>query len=121
MAKSEETIATPRRMTSIARSINRNVLLRLFSVILLLNFLFLLFGIGIWIYTTENAKLEQAWQLALDRQFEWDSAAGDFFDKLETLTYRFGLPGERPFQVHVGLFPPDNVRALNVLLVIEFL
>ena len=107
-------------MTSIARSINRNVLLRLFSVILLLNFLFLLFGIGIWIYTTENAKLEQAWQLALDRQFEWDSAAGDFFDKLETLTYRFGLPGERPFQVHVGLFLQIMFRALNVLLVIEF-
>lgn len=110
-----------RRMTSIARRIDRSFWLRLFSAMIWLD-IFVVAAAGlVYLYLAEKNALGEGWTLALDRSFSWDAVAGGWTETLGTVRYRFSLAGGRPYTVSIGGFLKGMVLFVKALGVCEMI
>ncbi len=92
-----------RRMTSIARRVNRSFLLRMALTALAINALALVLALGAWCYTVEKHQYGEAWKPALSRSLEW-ADAGNFPATLSTVVYVVSLDGGEAARVPAGAY-----------------
>ncbi len=99
-----------RRMTSIARRINRGFFLRIFWTILLVNALAIGLVIAGWCYTAEHAALGANWKPNIARHVTWEEGL-PLPEKLRSATYHFEFQGE-PYQKEMGTLFDAGLRVL---------
>ena len=76
-----------RRMTSIARRINRHFVWRLFWVLFWVDVLLIALSLGLWVMQTEQNNLGSVLNTAIGRRVLWDDQGGSFFSTLGTVQY----------------------------------
>ncbi len=108
-----------RRMTSIARRINRGFFLRIFWTILLVNALAAALIIGGWCYTAEREALGDTWSTAVRRHVTWDQTQS-LPGKLRSAVYHFELDGAA-HEKEMRLLFDASVRLLPTALAMETL
>ena len=93
-----------RRMTSIARRINRSFIWRLFWVMFWLDVLVVALSLGIWLVRTEQSAFGTFLDTTVRRQVLWDNQGGALFSTLGTVEYLLTpLTGEA-VTVQAGVF-----------------
>lgn len=90
-----------KRMTSIARRINRHHVADLFWTLAFINIAVLATILVSWCYTAEKAALGQDWMPNLLRSIEWVEGKS-FSQTLPTVQYIFSLPQGELFRVPAG-------------------
>ena len=92
-----------RRMTSIARRINRSQVFSMFWTLLLVDGLIVLAVLLGWVYAMERQMLGSLWQPQLQRSLQWlDGASGR--QLIESVEYMFSLDGGEMHRVAAGSF-----------------
>lgn len=109
-----------KRMTSIARRINRHHVADLFWTLVFINIAVLATILVSWCYTTEKAALGQEWVPSLLRSIEWVEGKS-FSQTLPTVQYIFSLPEGELFRVYAGTQLMVLYRASFFLAIVEIL
>lgn len=107
-----------RRMTSIARRINRSFWCRLFFAMLWLDIMVLLLAGLFFLYHAERNALGAHWTPVLDRSFGWEKA-GSLMGTLDTVRYVFSARDGESVTVGLGAFLRGMVQMLQALGVCE--
>ncbi|NLC31914.1 MAG: sensor histidine kinase [Clostridiales bacterium] len=90
-----------RKMTSIARRINRHHVADLFWTLVFVNITILAILLTVWCYTAEKGTLGHQWIPNLLRSIEWTQNKS-FSDTLPTVYYIFSLPQGEAYRVYAG-------------------
>ena len=108
-----------KRMTSIAKRMNRSWLWRLFWTLLLVDFVILAMLIAGWCYAAEKTTLGNAWTPKIDsRSFIVDETLV-WYKRLDTAIYTFTPEGKQSVSVQCGPYFPFVRGMFAVLLSFE--
>lgn len=109
-----------RRMTSIARRINRSFWCRLFFAMLWLDVMVALIAGLIFLYHAERNALGPGWTPMLERSFGWQKA-DSLMATLDTVRYVFAVKGEESVTISLGAFLRGMVQMLQALGICELM
>lgn len=107
-----------RRMSSIARRINRSQVFATFWTLLVVDVFVVAAVLLGWAYTMERQALGGAWTVQLQRSLRYAQGL-DFQSTLDTVEYLFSLPGGEAQVVQAGGFLQAMYRVLSACLVFE--
>ena len=107
-----------RRMTSIARRINRSSLLRMVQMMVSFNFLVLVLAVFIFCYQAEKTTLGKEWTPMMSRSVVWTKGK-TLTDRLATVQYRFSLETGMTHSVLMGAYLKTLLEASYIVLVME--
>lgn len=109
-----------KRMTSIARRINRHHVANMFWLLFFINIAAVAALLGTWLFTVEFEALGQNWQPGLSRSLAWTQGA-NAAQTLSSVSYIFSLSQGEPQRVFAGTFLIILYRAAIVIAIIETL
>lgn len=108
-----------RRMTSIARRINRSFIWRLFWVMFWIDVLVIALSLGMWIVQAEKGAVDSFLNTSVGRQVIWDHQAGSTFHILGTVEYVLTSPEGETISLSAGMFLQSLYRMMTSLIIIE--
>lgn len=108
-----------RRMTSIARRINRHFVWRLFWVLFWVDVLLIALSLGLWVMQTEQNNLGSVLNTAIGRRVLWDDQGGSFFSTLGTVQYLLTPAHGDVLTIQAGVFLQSLYRLVLILGIIE--
>lgn len=115
----KNSMSETKKMTSIARRMNRSWLWRLFWTLLLVDaVIFVLVVVG-WCYAAETTALGSEWTIHMERSFAFDDNL-PVFERFSMLAYTFVPPDSAAITVRGGKYFPFVFNIGKVLLVFEF-
>lgn len=107
-----------RRMSSIAKRINRSQVAGIFWTLIVVDAFILAAALAGWCYAAEKARLGAQWVPGLQRSLQYMEGLR-FLDTLPTVSYLFSLAGGPIYQVEAGAFLSMLMDIARVCLIFE--